>query len=64
MVAVDVIFAVSGTISGIILMMARFDLNLIEYEQAASVSKASPINVFRYITLPLTKWGALSAGIL
>jgi len=63
MVAVDVIF-VSGTISGIILMMARFDLNLIECEQAASVSKASPINVFRYITLSLTKWGVLSAGIL
>lgn len=60
-VAVNVIFAVPF---GLILMMARFDPNLMEYEQAASVSKASPINVFRYITLPLIKWEVLSAGIL
>jgi len=60
-VAVDVVFAVPF---GLILMMARFDPNLMEYEQAASASKASPLNVFRYITLPLIRWEVLAAGIL
>lgn len=60
-IAVSVPFAVPF---GLILMMARFDPNLMEYESAASVSKASPIQVFRYITLPLIKWEVLSAGIL
>jgi len=60
-VAVDVVFAVPF---GLILMMARFDPNLMEYEVAASVSKADPVQVFRYVTLPLIRWEVLSAGIL
>lgn len=60
-VAVDVVFAVPF---GLILMMARFDPNLMEYEMAASASKASPLQVFRYVTLPLVRWEVLSAGIL
>lgn len=61
MVFVDVVFAVPF---GLILMMARFDPDLMMYEQAASVLKASPVSIFRKVTLPLIRWEVLSAGIL
>jgi putative spermidine/putrescine transport system permease protein len=48
---------------GLILMMARFDPDLMEYEKAASALKASPISVFRKITFPLIKWEIISATI-
>jgi putative spermidine/putrescine transport system permease protein len=48
---------------GLILMMARFDPDLMEYEQAASALKAGPLNVFRTITLPLIRWEVISATI-
>ena len=60
-VAVDVIFTVPF---GLVLMMARFDPDLMLYEQAASVLKASPIAVFRRVTMPLIKWEILVAGVL
>lgn len=48
---------------GLILMMARFDPDLMEYEKAASMLKANPINVVRKITFPLIKWEIISATI-
>jgi len=48
---------------GLVLMMARFDPDLMEYEKAASLVKASPIDVFRKITFPLIKWEIISATI-
>lgn len=60
-VFVDVTFAVPF---GLVLMMARFDPDLMMYEQAASSLKASPLRVFRHVTLPLIKWEVLSAAIL
>lgn len=48
---------------GLILMMSRFDPSLMEYEKAASTLKASPVKVFRKITLPLIKWEIISATI-
>jgi len=59
-VMLDVIFAVPF---GLVLMMARFEPKLMEYESAASSLKASPLNVFRHITLPLIIWEVISAGI-
>jgi putative spermidine/putrescine transport system permease protein len=56
----DTVYAVPF---GLILMMARFDPDLVLYEQAASVLRASPVNVFRRVTLPLIRWEAVSAGI-
>jgi len=60
-VFIDVIFAVPF---GLVLMMARFDPDLMLYENAASVLKASPVKTFRRVTLPLIQWEVLSAGIL
>jgi len=48
---------------GLVLMMARFDPDLMEYEKAASLLKASPTAVFRQITFPLIKWEIISATI-
>ncbi|MCS7135854.1 MAG: ABC transporter permease subunit [Nitrososphaerota archaeon] len=49
---------------GLILMMSRFDPELATYEYAASVLRASPINVFRRITLPLIIFEVISAAIM
>ncbi|MEM2686984.1 MAG: hypothetical protein QW796_01405 [Thermoproteota archaeon] len=49
---------------GLILMMARFDPDLLLYEQAASSLKASPFKLFRRITLPLIFYEVVSAAIL
>ncbi len=49
---------------GLILMMARFDPNLLFYEQAAAVLKAPPLMIFRRITLPLIIYEVISAAIL
>jgi putative spermidine/putrescine transport system permease protein len=49
---------------GLILMMARFDPNLVFYEQAASTLKASTWQIFRRITLPLIIFEVISAAIL
>lgn len=57
---VNVIYAVPF---GLILMMARFDPNLMLYEQAASTLKANPYQVFRKITLPLIIYEVISAAI-
>jgi len=59
-VFIDVTYAVPF---GLILMMARFDPYLMEYERTASVLRASPIKVFRYVTLPLIKWEVLSSAV-
>lgn len=48
---------------GLILMMSRFDPDLVEYERAASTLKAAPISVFRRITAPLIRWEIISATI-
>lgn len=56
----DTVYAVPF---GLILMMARFDPDLVLYERAASVLKASPLSVFRKVTLPLIRWEVVSAGI-
>lgn len=57
---VDTVYAVPF---GLILMMARFDPDLMLYERAASVLRASPWRVFRRVTLPLIKWEVLSSAI-
>lgn len=59
-VMLNVIFAVPF---GLVLMMARFEPKLMEYEIAASSLKASPLRVFRHVTLPLIIWEVISAGI-
>ncbi|MGA2790741.1 MAG: ABC transporter permease subunit [Candidatus Bathyarchaeia archaeon] len=56
----DTVYAVPF---GLILMMARFDPDLVLYERAASVLRASPMNVFRRVTLPLIRWEVVSAAI-
>lgn len=56
----DTVYAVPF---GLILMMARFDPDLVLYERAASVLRASPWSVFRKVTFPLIRWEAASAGI-
>ena len=56
----DTVYAVPF---GLILMMARFDPDLMLYERAASVLRASPLNVFRRVTLPLIRWEVVSAAI-
>jgi ABC-type spermidine/putrescine transport system permease subunit II len=56
----DTVYAVPF---GLILMMARFDPDLMLYERAASVLRASPLSVFRRVTLPLIKWEVVSAAI-
>ncbi|MGQ9552270.1 MAG: ABC transporter permease [Candidatus Bathycorpusculaceae bacterium] len=61
MIALNTVYASSF---GFILMMARFDPNLMLYEYTASALKVSPIKVFRYITLPLIKWEVLSSAIM
>ncbi|MEM3627126.1 MAG: hypothetical protein QXZ25_03780 [Candidatus Bathyarchaeia archaeon] len=61
MVALNTVYASSF---GFILMMARFDPDLMLYEYTASALKVSPIKVFRHVTLPLIKWEVLSAGIM
>jgi len=48
---------------GLILMMSRFDPDLVEYERAASTLKAAPMSVFRRITAPLIRWEIISATI-
>lgn len=57
---VNVIYAVPF---GLILMMARFDPDLLLYEQAASTLKADPWTVFRKITFPLIIYEVISAAI-
>jgi putative spermidine/putrescine transport system permease protein len=57
---VDTVYAVPF---GLILMMARFDPDLVLYERAASVLRASPLRVFRRVTLPLIRWEVISSGI-
>ena len=59
-VIMDAVFAVPF---GLVLMMARFEPKLMEYEKAASSLKASPLKIFRHITLPLIKWEVVSAGL-
>lgn len=59
-VIVDVVFAVPF---GLVLMMARFEAKLMEYESAATSLKASPLKVFRHVTLPLIIWEVISAAI-
>lgn len=59
-VLLDVVFAVPF---GLVLMMARFEPKLAEYERAAASLKASPLKVFRHITLPLLIWEIISAAI-
>jgi len=61
MIALNTVYASSF---GFLLMMARFDPDLMLYEYTASALKVGPIKVFRYITLPLIKWEVLSAGIM
>jgi len=56
----DTVYAVPF---GLILMMARFDPDLMLYERAASVLRASPWSVFRRVTLPLIRWEVVSAAI-
>lgn len=56
----DTVYAVPF---GLILMMARFDPDLVLYERAASVLRASPWKVFRRVTFPLIRWEAVSAAI-
>jgi ABC-type spermidine/putrescine transport system permease subunit II len=48
---------------GLILMMSRFDPDLVEYERAASTLRAAPAMVFRRITAPLIQWEIISAAI-
>ena len=59
-VIMDAVFAVPF---GLVLMMARFEPKLMEYEKAASSLKASPLKIFRHITLPLIVWEVICAGI-
>lgn len=59
-VAVNTVYAAPF---GLVLMMARFDPDLMLYERAASVLGASPLAVFRRVTLPLIRWEVLSSGI-
>jgi len=61
MIALDTIYASSF---GFILMMSRFDPDLMLYEYTAAALRVGPLRVFRHITLPLIKWEVLSAGIL
>lgn len=61
MIAINTVYASSF---GFILMMARFDPELMLYEQTAAALRVGPIRVFRHITLPLIKWEVLSAGIM
>lgn len=56
----DTVYAVPF---GLILMMARFEPDLMLYEGAARVTRASPFRVFLHITLPLIKWEVLSSTI-
>ena len=49
---------------GLLLMMARFDPQLAEYERAASTLKAGPLQTFRRVTFPLIKWEVISAAII
>jgi putative spermidine/putrescine transport system permease protein len=58
---INVVYAVPF---GLILMMARFNPDLVFYEQAASALKASPFRTFRKITLPLIIYEVISAAIL
>lgn len=58
---INVVYAVPF---GLILMMARFNPDLLLYEQAGSALKASPFKVFRRITLPLIIYEVISAAIL
>lgn len=59
-VFLDAIYAVPF---GLVLMMSRFEPKLVEYERTALCLRASPFNVFRYITLPLIFWEVISAAI-
>jgi putative spermidine/putrescine transport system permease protein len=59
-VIVDVIYAVPF---GLVLVMARFEPRLMDYERAGSVLKAGPWKVFRHVTLPLIIWEVVSAGL-
>jgi ABC-type spermidine/putrescine transport system permease subunit II len=59
-VILDTVFAVPF---GLVLMMARFEPKLMEYEKTASCLRASPSRVFRHVTLPLIFWEVISAGI-
>jgi len=61
MIAINTVYASSF---GFILMMARFDPDLMLYEITAYALRVGPVRVFRYITLPLIKWEVLSAGVL
>jgi putative spermidine/putrescine transport system permease protein len=60
-VFLDTVFAVPF---GLVLMMARFEPKLMEYEMSASCLKASPLRVARHVTLPLIIWEVVSAGIM
>lgn len=62
--AVAAVITVYTVPFGLILMMSRFDPELASYEYAASVLKASPVKVFRKITLPLIIFEVISAGII
>lgn len=59
-VITNVIYA---TPFGLVLLMARFEPKLMEYERAASTLKASPWKVFRHVTLSLIIWEVVSAGL-
>jgi spermidine/putrescine transport system permease protein len=61
MIAINVVYTSSF---GFILMMARFDPELMLYEQTASVLKVNPLKVYIHITLPLIKWEVLSTAIM
>ncbi|MEM0090913.1 MAG: ABC transporter permease subunit, partial [Nitrososphaerota archaeon] len=64
LLAVAAILTVYTVPFGLILMMSRFDPELATYEYAASVLKASPLSVFRRITLPLIIFEVISAAII
>jgi len=61
MIAINTVYASSF---GFILMMARFDPELMLYEQTAAALRVDPLRVYLHITLPLIKWEVLSAGIM